>query len=79
MSVLVLSPAYPDSALDGLDVVREPRDDVEVVLTLPPTVTAAAEMDALPALRAVVTATIGYDHVDVEAARARAASTSMWS
>jgi D-3-phosphoglycerate dehydrogenase len=71
VSVLVLSSAYPDEALAGLDVVREPRDDVEVVLTMPTRVTGAAEMDELPALRAIVTATIGYDHVDVDAARER--------
>ena len=71
MSVFVASSAYPEDALAGLDAVREPRDDVEVVLTFPPRVTGAAEMDELPALRAIVTATVGYDHVDVDAARER--------
>jgi D-3-phosphoglycerate dehydrogenase / 2-oxoglutarate reductase len=71
VTVLVLSPLYPDEALTGLDVVREPRDDVEAILTMPAFPVGAADMDALPALRVVATGTIGYDHVDVVAAAAR--------
>ena len=71
MSVLVLSPMYPDEALAGLTVAREPRDDVEAILTMPAFPVTEDDMDALPALRVVATGTIGYDHVDVDAAVAR--------
>jgi D-3-phosphoglycerate dehydrogenase len=71
VSVLVLSPLYPDEALGGLEVVREPRDDVEAILTMPAFPVTADDIDAMPALRAVATGTIGYDHIDVEAASRR--------
>jgi D-3-phosphoglycerate dehydrogenase len=71
VTVLVLSPLYPDEALEGLDVVRAPRADVEAVLTMPSHPVGAAELEALPRLRAIVTATVGHDHVDVAAAAAR--------
>ncbi len=71
MTVLVLDPGYPAELLDGLAVVREPGPDVEAVLTMPRTPVGAAELEALPALRVIATGTIGYDHVDVEAAAAR--------
>jgi D-3-phosphoglycerate dehydrogenase / 2-oxoglutarate reductase len=71
MSVLVLDRRYPPEHLAGLEVVRRSRRDVEAVLALPGTPFGAAEMDALPALRVIATATIGYDHIDVEAAAER--------
>ena len=71
MTVLVLSPLYPDEALAGLDVAREVRDDVNAILTMPAFPVTADDMDAMPALRVVATGTIGYDHVDVDAAAAR--------
>ena len=71
MTVLVLSPLYPDDALGGLAVVREPREDVEAILTMPAFPVTGDDMDALPGLRVVATGTIGYDHIDVDAAAAR--------
>ena len=71
MTVLVLSPLYPDDALGGLAVVREPREDVEAILTMPACPVRGDDMDALPGLRVVATGTIGYDHIDVDAAAAR--------
>jgi D-3-phosphoglycerate dehydrogenase / 2-oxoglutarate reductase len=71
VTVLVLSPVYPDALLDGLDPVDEPRDDVEAILTMARVVVDAAQIEALPRLRVIATGSIGYDHVDVEAAAAR--------
>jgi len=71
VTVLVLSPLYPDDALGGLAVVREPREDVEAILTMPAFPVRGDDMDALPGLRVVATGTIGYDHIDVDAAAAR--------
>lgn len=71
MTVLVLSDYYPAEALDGLEVVREPREDVEAVLAMPPVPLDAAFMDSLPRLKAISSATIGFDYIDVDAARER--------
>jgi D-3-phosphoglycerate dehydrogenase / 2-oxoglutarate reductase len=71
MTVLVAADRIPADALAGLDVVREPGPDVEAVLLMHEVRFGAAEMDALPALRAVVTGSVGYDHIDVAAAAER--------
>jgi D-3-phosphoglycerate dehydrogenase len=71
MTVLVLAERIPTGGLAGVDVVREPGPEVEVALLMHEVPFGAADMDALPALRAVVTGSVGYDHVDVEAAAAR--------
>ena len=61
--------------LDGLDVVVEapPRpwagDDVLALLIWQPLT--KEDMDRLPALKAVVTGSIGFDHIDLEEARRR--------
>ncbi len=70
MSIYVHDSRFPQNALNGLPVVREPRGDVEGLLTVQEPVRRAL-FDALPALRVVATASIGYDHIDVEAAAER--------
>ena len=62
---------FPAEALAGLDVVTEPADDVVAILTTPRAPVGAELIARLPALRIVATASVGYDHVDVEAADAR--------
>jgi D-3-phosphoglycerate dehydrogenase len=53
------------------DVVREPAPDVDAILTLPKFPVDAALMDTLPMLRVIGTASVGFDHIDVDAAAAR--------
>jgi D-3-phosphoglycerate dehydrogenase len=55
----------------GFEAVAEPSPDVEVVLTLPRFPIGAAQIEALPMLRVIGTASVGHDHIDVEAAEAR--------
>jgi D-3-phosphoglycerate dehydrogenase len=71
VSVLVLAERIPADVLAGLEIVREAGPDVEVALLMHEVRFGADDMDALPALRAVVTGSVGYDHIDVEAAAAR--------
>lgn len=71
MKLLLLDERYPADALAGFDVVREPADDVVVVLTMPEHAVGEELLARLPALRVVGTATVGFDHVDVEAAERR--------
>jgi D-3-phosphoglycerate dehydrogenase len=71
VTVLVAVGRFPADTLRGLDVVYEPGPDVEAVLLMREVAFGAAEMDAVPAARAIVTASIGYDHVDVAAAAER--------
>jgi len=71
VSVYVAAERIPEDALAGLDVVREPGPEVQAVLLMHEIRFGAEEMDALPALRAIVTGSVGYDHVDVAAAAAR--------
>ncbi len=71
MTVLVMGERFPPEALGGLDVVTEPADDVVAILTTPRAPVGAELIARLPALRIVVTASVGYDHVDIEAADAR--------
>jgi D-3-phosphoglycerate dehydrogenase len=68
VKVLVLDERYPAEALEGLEVVREPQDDVVAVFTMPERPVGEELMARLPALRAIGTATVGFDHVDMEAA-----------
>jgi len=71
VTVLVAVDRFPGHELEGLDVVHEPGPDVEVVLLMREVEFGAADMDAVPNARAIVTASIGYDHVEVAAAAER--------
>jgi D-3-phosphoglycerate dehydrogenase len=70
VKLLLLDERYPPALLEGFEVVRVPADDVVGVLTV---LTPVGEelFASLPALRAVATATVGFDHIDLEAAEAR--------
>jgi D-3-phosphoglycerate dehydrogenase len=70
MTVYVIDSRFPESALEGLDIAREPRADVQAVVTFGNAVPRSV-IDVLPALRVIATASVGYDHIDVEAAAAR--------
>jgi D-3-phosphoglycerate dehydrogenase len=70
MKLLLLDERYSPELLGGFEVVRAPQDDVVAVLTIAEPV--GAELFAqLPALRVVGTATVGFDHIDIEAAEER--------
>lgn len=70
MKVLLLDERYPPELLTGFEVVRTPQEDVVGVLTIGEPV--RAELFArLPALRVVATATVGFDHIDIDAAEER--------
>jgi len=62
---------FPADALAGLDAVSEPGDDVAAILTTPRAPVGAELIARLPALRIVSTASVGFDHVDLDAAAAR--------
>ena len=67
MKLLLLDERYPPELLTGFEVVRAPEDDVVAALTIG--VPVGAELFArLPALRVVATATVGFDHIDIDAA-----------
>ena len=67
MKLLLLDERYPPELLAGFEVVRTPQEDVVGVLTIGKSV--GAELFAqLPALRVVATATVGFDHIDIDAA-----------
>jgi D-3-phosphoglycerate dehydrogenase / 2-oxoglutarate reductase len=70
MKLLLLDERYPPELLEGFDVVRAPEEDVVGVLT---TLSPVGEelFASLPALRVVATATVGFDHIDLDAAEAR--------
>ena len=65
--MLLLDERYPPELLTEFEVVRAPQDDVVAALTIG--VPVGAELFAkLPALRVVATATVGFDHIDIDAA-----------
>jgi len=68
VKALVFGDRYADA---GFEVVQEPADDVVAVLCLPAYPVGAALMDELPALRVIGTASVGFDHIDVDAATER--------
>ncbi|HEX3225464.1 MAG TPA: C-terminal binding protein [Gaiellaceae bacterium] len=70
MTILLLEGRYPPELLEGFEVVRAPQEDVVAVLTIDEPV-GAELMDNLPSLRVVATATVGFDHIDVDAAGER--------
>ncbi len=71
MKLLLLDERFPAELLTGFEVVRVPQDDVVAVLTMPEWAVGEELLDRLPALRVVGTATVGFDHIDVDAADAR--------
>jgi D-3-phosphoglycerate dehydrogenase len=70
VKLLLLDDGYPLELLEGFEVVRVPHDDVVGVLTIS-TQVGEEILASLPALRVVATATVGFDHIDIEAAEAR--------
>jgi len=70
VKVLVTEDGYPPELLAGFEVVRTPQEDVVAVLTIRERVGEDA-IERLPALRVIGTPTVGFDHIDVEAADAR--------
>jgi D-3-phosphoglycerate dehydrogenase len=71
VSVLVLSDYYSPDVLGEFAVVYEPREDVEAVLAMPPGPIDATLMDRLPGLKVIASASIGFDYIDIDAARER--------
>jgi D-3-phosphoglycerate dehydrogenase len=71
VKLLLLDERYPADALAGFEVVREPQEDVVAVLTMPGHAVGEQLMARLPKLRVVGTATVGFDHVDLDAAEQR--------
>ena len=70
MKLLLVEDRFPPALLEGFTVVRSPQADVVAALTV--NLPVGAELfAALPALRVVGTPTVGFDHIDVEAAEAR--------
>jgi D-3-phosphoglycerate dehydrogenase len=70
VTILLLEDGYPPELLAGFEVVRTPQEDVVAVLTIDEPV-GAELMDRLPSLRVVATPTVGFDHIDIDAADAR--------
>jgi D-3-phosphoglycerate dehydrogenase len=74
VTVLVLDPRVPADALPDLEARFGGEiggDDVTALVITPRTPIRRRELERLPALRVVATASIGYDHVDLETAAAR--------
>ena len=70
MKLLLVEEGFPAELLSGFEVVLAPQEDVVAALTID--VPVGEELFAeLPALRVVGTATVGFDHIDIEAAEAR--------
>jgi D-3-phosphoglycerate dehydrogenase / 2-oxoglutarate reductase len=71
MKLLLLDARYPEELLEGFETVHAPQDDVTGVLTMPGRRVGEELLAQLPSLRVVGTASVGFDHIDVEAADAR--------
>jgi D-3-phosphoglycerate dehydrogenase len=71
VKLLLLDGRYPAAELASFDVVTAPQDDVVALLTMPGKPVGEKLLAALPALRVVGTATVGFDHIDLEAAERR--------
>jgi D-3-phosphoglycerate dehydrogenase len=65
VKLLLLDPRYPRELLAGFEVVAAPQEDVVAVLTMPEHPVGPELVAQLPALRAVGTASVGFDHIDV--------------
>jgi D-3-phosphoglycerate dehydrogenase len=70
VKILLAEDGYPAELLEGFEVVRTPQEDVVAVLTIDERVDAEL-MDRMPSLRAIATATVGFDHIDVDGADER--------
>jgi len=70
VKALVLDERFVE-ALADLTAVREPGPGVAAILTVPAFPVAAGLMEALPDLRVVGTASVGFDHIDLAAAEGR--------
>jgi D-3-phosphoglycerate dehydrogenase len=70
VKVFLAEDRYPLELLEGFEVVRAPQEDVVAVLTVDEPV-GAELIGRLPSLRVIATATVGFDHIDVEAADER--------
>jgi len=70
VKVLLAEDGYPSELLERFEVVHTPQDDVVAVLTIDVPI-GADLMDRLPALWVVATPTVGFDHIDVDAADER--------
>jgi D-3-phosphoglycerate dehydrogenase len=70
VKLLLLDEGYPPELLTGFEVVRAPEADVVAVLTIGVPVRSEL-VEQLPALRVVGTATVGFDHIDIDAAEKR--------
>jgi phosphoglycerate dehydrogenase-like enzyme len=64
VKVLVLDERYPAELLAGFEVVAAPQEDVVAVLTLPGHPVGRELLAALPRVRVVGTASVGFDHID---------------
>ena len=71
MKVLAFGEHWGAVAPAGFELVAEPVADVVAVLTLPAFPVDRAVIEALPKLRVIGTPTVGYDHVDIDAADER--------
>jgi D-3-phosphoglycerate dehydrogenase len=71
VKVLVLGERFGDEVPVEFEIVGEPEAGVVAVLTVPRFPVRASHMDAMPALRAIGTASVGFDHIDVAAAEER--------
>ena len=71
MKALVFGDRFGPGLPPGLEAVRDPAPDVVAILTVPAFPVDAALIEALPELRVIATASVGFDHIDVEAADAR--------
>ena len=65
MKLLLLDERYPRELLAGFEVVTAPQEDVVAVLTMPEHRVGRELMSAMPHVRVVGTATVGFDHIDV--------------
>jgi len=70
VKILLLEDRYPLELLEGFEVVRAPQEDVVAAFTIDEPMDAQL-MDRLPSLRVVATATVGFDHIDIDAADER--------
>lgn len=71
MKLLLLDRTFPESELEGFDIVDVPQDDVVALLTRSEIHVGDELFAQLPSLRVVGTASAGFDHIDAEAAERR--------